>query len=119
VVLFFFPKDGTPVCTREVCHFRDSYEDFTAAGAEVIGVSGDSVPTHHSFAAHHQVPFRLLSDTDGSLRKAFGVPRTLGLFPGRTTYVIDPQGVVRHAFNAPFQAAKHITEALRVLRDGQ
>jgi peroxiredoxin Q/BCP len=116
VVLYFYPKDETPGCTKEACSFRDSYEDFVKAGAEVIGVSGDSVDKHKSFAAHHGLPFTLLADDGNKLRKAYGVPATLWILPGRVTYVIDKQGVVRHVFDSQLQATKHIDEALAVVR---
>jgi len=119
VVLFFYPKDGTPVCTKEACQFRDAYEQFVAAGAEVIGVSADSLERHRTFAATHRLPFRLLSDNDGSVRKTFGVPKTLGFLPGRVTYVIDKEGVVRLVFNSQLNPAGHVAEALRVLRESQ
>lgn len=116
VVLFFYPKDGTPVCTKEACSFRDAYEDFVQAGAVVIGVSSDPVESHQSFASGHRLPFVLLSDVDGSLRKAFGVPKTLGLLPGRVTFVIDKEGIVRHVFSSQFAADQHVAEALAVVR---
>jgi peroxiredoxin Q/BCP len=116
VVLYFYPKDETPGCTKEACSFRDSYEDFVKAGAEVIGVSGDSVDRHKSFAEHHRLPFTLLADDGNHLRKAYGVPSTLWILPGRVTYVIDKQGVVRHVFDSQLQATKHIDEALAVVR---
>src|SRR5215470_17739362 len=89
VVLYFYPKDETAGCTREACAFRDSYEVFAEAGAEVIGISSDSVESHAGFAGHHKLPFTLLSDKGGRVRKSYGVPATLGLLPGRVTYVID------------------------------
>lgn len=116
VVLYFYPKDETPGCTKEACSFRDAYEDFTKAGAEVIGVSGDSVAKHQSFAEHHRLPFTLLADEGNALRKAYGVPSTLWILPGRVTYVIDKQGVVQHVFDSQLQATKHIDEALTVVR---
>lgn len=116
VVLYFYPKDGTPVCTREACHFRDAYEDFTAAGAEVIGVSTDSAASHEQFSQTHKLPFVLLSDQGGAVAKQYGVGKTLGLLPGRMTFVIDKAGVVRHVFNSQFAAQKHVDEALQVLR---
>ena len=100
VVLFFYPKNGTAVCTKEACSFRDAYEDFFQAGAVVIGVSSDSLESHQAFASGHRLPFLLVADTDGRLRKAFGVRKTLGFLPGRVTYVIDKAGVVRHIFSA-------------------
>lgn len=117
VVLYFYPKDDTPGCTREACAFRDAYEDFVQAGAVVIGVSGDALDRHRAFAGRQRLPFLLLSDPDGALRQAFGVPRTLGLLPGRVTYVIDKAGIVRHVFNSPFFADRHVAEALRTVRE--
>jgi thioredoxin-dependent peroxiredoxin len=115
VVLFFYPKDGTPICTKEACLFRDSYRQFLDAGAEVIGVSSDSAKTHRDFAKQHDLPFHLISDARGSLRKAFGVPRTLGLLPGRVTYVIDSTGIVRLIFSAQFATEEHVRRALRAV----
>jgi peroxiredoxin Q/BCP len=116
VVLFFYPKDGTVVCTKEACSFRDAYEDFVQAGAVVIGVSSDSTENHRAFASGHRLPFILLADADGYLRKAFGVPKTLGIMPGRVTYVIDKEGIVRHVFSSQFAADRHVAEALAVVR---
>jgi peroxiredoxin Q/BCP len=116
VVLFFYPRDHTPACTAEACAFRDSYEAFREAGAEVIGVSGDSAESHRRFAGRHRLPFRLLSDADGALRARYGVPKTLGVLPGRVTYLIDSRGVVRHIFSSQWQPARHVEEALRVLK---
>ncbi len=116
VVLYFYPKDNTSVCTAQACSFRDSYADFTQEDAVVIGVSSDSVDSHRGFAEKQRLPFPLISDTDGSLRKAFGVPRTLGLFPGRVTYVIDREGIVRLVCNSPLNAGRHLTEALEAVR---
>jgi peroxiredoxin Q/BCP len=116
VVLYFYPKDDTPGCTAEACSFRDAYEDFKDAGAEVVGVSSDSAGSHRAFADKHRLPFTLVSDEGGKVRKLFGVPSTLGLLPGRVTYVIDAGGVVRHVFNSQLNAAKHVQEALDALR---
>ena len=116
VVLFFYPKDGTAVCTKEACSFRDSYEEFVQAGAVVIGVSSDSEESHQAFASGHRLPFVLLSDADGALREAFGVPKTLGIMPGRVTYVIDKEGVVRLVFSSQLAADRHVAEALAVVR---
>jgi peroxiredoxin Q/BCP len=114
VVLYFYPKDDTPGCTRESCAFRDQFEDFRDAGAEVIGVSSDSPESHARFAEKHALPFTLLRP--GALvRSAFHVPATLGLLPGRVTYVIDKEGVIRHAFNSQLNPTQHVAEALKVL----
>jgi peroxiredoxin Q/BCP len=116
VVLYFYPKDDTPGCTKEACTFRDSYEDFTAAGAEVLGVSSDSGESHERFARKHKLPFTLLSDKGGAVRKQYGVPATLGLLPGRVTFVIDREGIVRHVFNSQLAPTQHVNEALQVIR---
>ncbi|MEM6334979.1 MAG: peroxiredoxin [Bacteroidota bacterium] len=115
VVLFFYPKSDTPVCSREACGFRDEHAAFAEAGAEVIGVSSDSVKEHQRFAAKYALPYALISDPDSELRKLFGVPKSLGLMPGRVTYVIDREGIVQHVFNAPFMAAQHVREALETV----
>jgi peroxiredoxin Q/BCP len=116
VVLFFYPKDGTAICTKEACAFRDAYEDFVDAGATVVGVSSDSADRHQTFADQHRLPYLLAADKGGALRRAFGVPKTLGFLPGRVTYVIDRQGVVRHMFSAQLAADRHVQEALDALR---
>jgi peroxiredoxin Q/BCP len=115
VVLFFYPRDGTPVCTKQACSFRDSYEQFIEAGAAVIGVSSDSPQIHRDFARQHGLPFPLISDAGGALRKAFGVPRTFGLLPGRVTYVIDKDGIVRLIYSAQFASKEHVRQALRAV----
>jgi peroxiredoxin Q/BCP len=119
LVVFFYPADNTPICTKEACSFRDAYEEFVQAGAAVIGVSGDSDVSHRSFAERQRLPYQLVADVDGSLRHAFGVPKTFGLLPGRVTYVIDRDGVVRQVFHSQFSGRKHVEEALRTLRDIQ
>ena len=116
VVIFFYPKDGMPVCTKEACAFRDAFEDFTEEGAVVIGVSGDSAARHQWFASNYRLPFVLVSDKGGKARRAFGVPKSMGLFPGRVTYVIDKEGVVRHVFSSQFAADHHVKEALGIVR---
>jgi peroxiredoxin Q/BCP len=116
VVLYFYPKDESPGCTREACAFRDSYELFTDLGAEVIGVSADSVESHKAFAEHHNLPFTLLSDVDNSVRKLYGATSSLGIVPGRVTFIIDKKGVVRHVFSSQLQAEKHVLEAREVLK---
>jgi peroxiredoxin Q/BCP len=116
VVLYFYPKDDTRGCTAEACAFRDSHEVFSDAGAEVIGVSSDSVDRHAAFAGRHGLPFTLLSDQGGQVRKSYGVPAVLGLIPGRVTYVIDRQGTVRHVFNSLSGIDQHVGQALEVVQ---
>jgi peroxiredoxin Q/BCP len=117
VVLYFYPKDETPGCTAEACGFRDSYEVFREAGAEVVGVSSDSASSHGRFAEKHRLPFTLLSDDGGRIRKRYGVRPTLGILPGRVTYVIDGQGVVRHVFSSQTGVQRHVQEALDALKE--
>jgi peroxiredoxin Q/BCP len=116
VVLYFYPKDATPGCTIEACGFRDYYTEFMAHGAIVVGVSADSPESHRSFIDEHDLPFTLISDEDESLRRTFGVPKSLGLLPGRATYVIDRSGVVRHMFNSQLRVRKHVDEALEMVK---
>jgi thioredoxin-dependent peroxiredoxin len=116
VVLYFYPKDNTAVCSAEACAFRDSFQDFRDAGAEVIGVSSDSADSHRRFAERLHLPFILLSDPDGSVRTRYRVPKTLGLIPGRTTFLIDRNGIIQHVFSSQFQPARHASEALAVLK---
>jgi peroxiredoxin Q/BCP len=116
VVLFFYPKDNSPACTVEACTFRDRYEAFREAGAEVIGISSDPADSHRRFAERFRLPFVLVSDADGALRARYGVPRTLGLFPGRVTYLIDRDGIVRHIFSSQLQPRRHVAEALERLK---
>jgi len=116
VVLYFYPKDETAGCTKEACAFRDSYEVFAEAGAEVIGVSSDSVDRHAAFAGHHELPFTLLSDQGGQVRKSYAVPATLGILPGRVTYVIDRAGIVRHVFSSQTNIGRHVNDALDVVK---
>ncbi|MFO7181712.1 MAG: peroxiredoxin [Pseudomonadota bacterium] len=116
VVLYFYPKDETPGCTAEACSFRDQHTDFVDAGAAVLGVSDDSVASHREFAAHHRLPFRLLSDPDGAVRKLYGVKKTLGLINGRVTFVIAPDRTIRHVFRSQLKFRQHVSEALNTLR---
>jgi peroxiredoxin Q/BCP len=115
VVLFFYPKDGTSVCTKEACAFRDSYEKFADAGAEVIGVSGDSNDSHQKFSHEHKLSYPLISDADGSLRKKFTIPDMLWLVPRRVTYVIDKDGTIRMIFSALLASDDHVRNALDAL----
>ena len=116
VVVFFYPKDDTPGCTVEACGFRDRYDAFVEAGAEVVGISSDSLDSHADFAKKHGLPMTLLSDVDGKARALFGVKATLGLFPGRATFVIDRKGIVRHVFVSQLRAGAHVGEALSVVK---
>lgn len=114
LVIYFYPKDFTTGCTMEAHEFREMHEEFLKNGAEVIGVSSDSVESHKKFAEEHQLPFILLSDPDNRVRDMYGAWGTVGT-PGRVTYLIDRKGVIRMVFSSQIQPRKHISEALRVL----
>jgi thioredoxin-dependent peroxiredoxin len=114
-VVYFYPKDETAGCTAEACKFRDDFEKFSDAGAVVFGISDDSSESHRDFAANHRLPFQLLSDKGGTVRKLYGVKKTLGLIPGRVTFVIDRDGIVRHTFSSQSNPERHVDEALAAL----
>ncbi len=117
LVIYFYPKDDSPGCTAEACSFRDTYEDFTDLGAEVIGISADDPESHRLFAERHHLPFLLLSDEDNTVRKAFGVPGSLfGLLPGRVTFVVDAEGTLRYQFNSQINVYGHVKKAKAFLR---
>ena len=112
VVLYFYPKDDTSGCTKQACAFRDQFAAFRELEAEVLGVSSDSEASHRGFAAKYNLPFRLLSDPGGRVRKLYRVKATLGIIPGRETFVIDRSGVIRAVFASQFQPEQHIRQAL-------
>jgi peroxiredoxin Q/BCP len=116
VVLYFYPKDSTPGCTKQACEFRDQYEEFKQYDAEVVGVSSDNLISHQKFERVHHLPFTLLSDKGGQIRGIYGVPRKLGVFPGRVTYIIDKDKTVRYVFNSMSKPREHISTALEVLK---
>jgi peroxiredoxin Q/BCP len=118
MVIFFYPKDDSPGCTKEACYFRDLYEVFSEADALVIGISGQSPESHKKFALKHRLTYTLLSDMGNKVRKAFGVPSDLfGLLPGRVTYVVDRGGRIVHIFNSQMQTERHVDEALKILKE--
>jgi thioredoxin-dependent peroxiredoxin len=116
VVVFFYPRDNSPVCTQEACAFRDAFQDFVEAGAAVIGVSGDSDESHRAFAATQHLPYFLIADPEGDLRKLFGVRNSLIVIPSRVTFVIDREGIVRHKFSSLLRGTRHVEEALQTVR---
>jgi peroxiredoxin Q/BCP len=116
VVIYFYPKDNTPGCTAQACSFRDQYEDFKDLGAEVIGISSDTIESHEKFAKRYKLPFLLLSDTNKKLRNLFGVKTSLfGFLPGRVTYVADKAGVIQLIFDS-VMATNHIPKALKIIK---
>jgi peroxiredoxin Q/BCP len=117
VVIYFYPKDDTPGCTKEACKFRDEFEVFNDLNAKVIGISSDDVASHKKFAKKYHLPFTLLADTKKQVRRLFGVPKsTLGLLPGRVTYIVNKKGLIIYIFNSQFGAEKHIEEAIKALK---
>jgi peroxiredoxin Q/BCP len=115
VVIYFYPKDNTPGCTAQACSFRDQYEDFKDLGAEVIGISSDSIASHEKFIQKYKLPFILLSDSDKKIRNLFGVKANLfGLLPGRVTYVADKNGIIQLVFDS-VMASSHIPKALKIV----
>ena len=112
VVLFFYPRDDSPVCTVQACAFRDAYAELTTAGAEVVGVSSDSAESHRRFAANRALPFPIVSDPDGAVRLLYGASSSL-LFgkTGRVTYLIDEEGIVRDVFSSMFRPFEHVRRA--------
>ena len=117
LVIYFYPKDDSPVCTKEACSFRDQFEVFKKQDALIIGISGQSVESHLEFAKKHQLNFTLLSDEGNKIRKLFGVPSSLLGIPGRVTYIVNKEGKVVFVFNSQMNGEKHIEEALRILKD--
>lgn len=117
LVIYFYPKDDSPGCTKQACSFRDQFEVFADVDALIIGISGQSVESHLAFANKHRLNYTLLSDVGNKVRKLFGVPANfLGLIPGRVTYIVNKEGKIIYLFDSQTQAEKHINESLRVLK---
>lgn len=112
LLVYFYPKDGTPGCTKQACSFRDEYEQFQSYNCEVIGISSDSPSSHEKFAQFHHLNFNVLADDKKEVRKLFGVPKFLRLLDGRVTYLFNEEGVLIWKFNGLFNATKHISEAI-------
>ena len=118
MVIYFYPKDDTPGCTKEACTFRDAYESFTDLDVKVIGISADDVESHKKFVEKYKLPFTLLADIDNNVRDQFGVPKSLlGLIPGRVTYVINKNGIISYIFSSQFNAKKHIEKSLSIIKE--
>lgn len=114
VILYFYPKDETPGCTAEACSFRDDWDLFNEMGAEVLGVSSDSVQSHKKFKEHHDLQFTLLSDPDKEIRIKYGVKGSI--LPPRTTFIISRDGTIFHVFNSQINAKMHVKEAMDALK---
>lgn len=116
LVIFFYPKDNTSECTKQACSFRDSYEDFTELGAEVVGISSDTEKSHARFGDKYRFPFKLLSDTDKKVRQSFKVKNSLLVVPGRETYVVDKTGEIIMVFNS-MKGNGHVRRAIKALKE--
>lgn len=116
VVMYFYPKDFTSGCTTETKAFSENYDGLRSLGAEVMGVSSDSTESHSGFAQKCNATFLLLSDTGGKVRDLYGVSSSMGFIPGRVTYVIDKQGVVRHVYSSQLNPKRHVAEAMEALK---
>ncbi|KAF2073517.1 hypothetical protein CYY_005167 [Polysphondylium violaceum] len=115
LVLYFYPKDNTPGCTAQACEFRDKYEQFIKAGADVVGVSGDDGESHTKFTSKYKLPFTLITDKSGALAKEYGVGKELLILPGRTTFIIDQNQKVASIYSSLMRATSHIEESLKVI----
>ncbi len=107
LVLFFYPADFTPGCTREVCMVRDLYADLTKAGLTAAGISPQGASSHQSFRARHKLPFTLLSDANKTVINMYEVNGPLGIGVRRATYLIDPARIIRDAVLADFRIDRH------------
>ncbi|MBA3900368.1 MAG: peroxiredoxin [Bacteroidetes bacterium] len=115
VVIFFYPKDETKICTKEACCFRDKYDEFIKHGVEVIGISCDSVESHQIFSDKHKLPYRILSDREGSVKDAYGVSKVLGIIKGRETFVVNKEGKIIKIYRDAFSGEEHVEQALEAL----
>jgi thioredoxin-dependent peroxiredoxin len=118
LVIYFYPKDDTPGCTKEACSFRDQYRDFVDNNAMVIGISAQNPESHRKFISKYNLNFTLLCDEDGKVKNMFGAKNSLGgLLPARITYVVNKQGKIIYIFSSQTEPAKHVDEALRILKE--
>lgn len=115
IVLYFYPKDNSPGCTTQACTFHDQYEVFKEHGAVVIGISSDSVESHKDFAAKYYLPFTILSDQRGTIRELYNIKQSLGLIPGRVTFIIDKKGIIRYIFSSQLHVKEHVDKSLKIL----
>jgi peroxiredoxin Q/BCP len=115
LIIYFYPKDESMVCTKEACAFRDSFADFTKAGAQVIGINAGTVESHKSFQKNHQLPFILLSDPDNRVLKMFGV-KSKFFMTGRQTFVVDKKGKIAFSYESMLEGTEHAKQALAVVQ---
>ncbi len=118
LVIYFYPKDESSVCTKEACAFRDSYTDYTAAGALVIGINSGTVASHKAFASNHHLPFIILSDPDNKVLEQFGI-KNVAFITGRETFIVDLSGTIVYRYRAMMQGNEHAQKALDFLKTGK
>jgi thioredoxin-dependent peroxiredoxin len=116
VVLYFYPKDGTPGCTAEACSLRDGYEAIMATGAVVLGVSADDEKSHAAFSTQYNLPFSILADPDKKIISAYGVKMPIVGIAKRWTFIIDPQGIIRNIIS-DVDTKNHDQQVLKVLKE--
>ena len=116
VVLYFYPKDDTPGCTKEACSFRDNLQSLKRKEAEVVGVSLDSVESHKKFSEKYHLPFPLISDKEKRIANAYGVLKETGTSTNRVTFLIDKKGRVAKVFQK-VDVTKHIDEVMEALKE--
>lgn len=116
LVIFFYPKDNSPICVREACAFNDELDRFRELGAEVLGCSGQDAGSHRRMRSACRLRYRLLCDTEGAMREAWQVPRAPLFGAGRTSYIVDPAGVLRFVFNGRLRGEGHVRRSLEWLQ---
>jgi thioredoxin-dependent peroxiredoxin len=115
LVIFFYPKDESMVCTKEACSFRDRYADLVKAGAVIVGINGGSIDSHKQFQQHDKLPYPLLSDSANKVLQAFGVPKQF-FMTGRKTLVIDKANKIVFTYQSSLKGSRHAEEALAFLQ---
>lgn len=115
LVIYFYPKDESGICTKEACAFRDSYQDFTDAGALVIGINSGTSASHEAFAQHHQLPFTLLSDPNNLILTEFGI-KNIVFLTGRETFVFDMDGRLAFKYKGFFDGSAHAEKVVQFLK---
>ncbi|MBB6112117.1 peroxiredoxin Q/BCP [Mucilaginibacter lappiensis] len=118
LVIYFYPKDESMVCTKEACAFRDSFNDFTKAGAKVIGINGGTVASHKGFVDHYKLPFTLLSDPDNKVYNLFGVKKKF-FMSGRETFIVDLKGNVVYTHAAMLEGKEHADDAMKFIKSSK
>ena len=118
LVLYFYPKDETPGCTKQACYFKDNYDDFKEIDCEIIGISSDNETSHRSFKTNYNLPFKLLCDQDSKLRKEIQLPKDFfGLSPGRITFLLNSKNEILFIHRSSLKMKSHIKKVLDFLNE--